>query len=322
MKIDFHCHSFPEAFFLKLKDYYPDEVVLDHDARGRLIGIWAGTPLPAWDHGQRLEDMNTGGVEVEILSNPSMYIRVDEHSPELCRLVNDTYAEACRQSPERFKAFANIPFNSPQAALAELDRALRIPGFVGALITSNVGDTYLHTPEFFPFWEEAERRKIPVFMHPKPPPGYQDDDIAPLLAFPADTTLSTMKLLYGGVFERWPNLILILAHLGGTLPYLARRIDLGFDDHHFSDRYRQIPRRPSEYMPKLYFDTALGWHKPAFDCACALVGVDHLVYGSDYFMQDSPFMRWTNEFLEGLPLSQGDKNKIYYKNAERLLQES
>lgn len=92
MKIDFHCHSFPEAFFLKIKDYYPDEVVLDHDARGRLIGIWAGTPLPAWDHGQRLEDMNTGGVEVEILSNPSMYIRVDEHSPELCRLVNDTYA--------------------------------------------------------------------------------------------------------------------------------------------------------------------------------------------------------------------------------------
>ena len=57
----------------------------------------------------------------------------------------------------------------------------------------------------------------------------------------------------------------------------------------------------------------------AFDCACALVGVDHLVYGSDYFMQDSSFMRWTNEFLEGLPLSQDDKNKIYYKNAERLL---
>ena len=87
--------------------------------------------------------MNTGGVEIEILSNPSMYIRVDEHSPELCRLVNDTYAEACRQSPERFKAFANIPFNSPQAALAELDRTLKTPGFVGALITSNVGDTLL-----------------------------------------------------------------------------------------------------------------------------------------------------------------------------------
>ena len=69
----------------------------------------------------------------------------------------------------------------------------------------------------------------------------------PLLAFPADTTLSTMKLLYSGLFERCPDLILILAHLGGTLPFLARRIDLGFEDTHFSDKYRQIPRRPSEY---------------------------------------------------------------------------
>ena len=128
-----------------------------------------------------------------------------------------------------------------------------------------------------------------------------------------------MKLLYSGLFERCPNLILILTHLGGTLPYLARRIDLGYDDHHFSDKYRQIPRRPSEYMHKLYFDTALGWHKPAFDCACDLVGIDHLVYGSDYFMSDSQFMVWTNEFLEGLPLSKEEKEKIYHKNAEGFL---
>lgn len=319
MKIDFHAHAFPEAFFRKIKEYYPNEVVLSEDAHGYLLGTWVGTPLPAWDHGQRLEDMDKGNVELEILSNPSMYIRIDDHSPELCRLVNDTFADACTQSPDRFKAFANIPFNSMDAALTELDRALKLPGFVGALITSNVGDKYLHTTDFFPFWEEVERRNVPVFMHPKPPPGYQDDDIAPLLAFPADITLSTMKLLYSGLFERLPNLILILAHLGGSLPYLARRIDLGFDDHHFSDKYRQIPRRPSEYMPKLYFDTALGWHRPAFDCACELVGLDHLVYGSDYFMQGSEFMKWTNEFLESLPLTKEEKQKIYSGNAERFL---
>jgi hypothetical protein len=90
MKIDFHAHAFPDAFFLKLQEYYPDEVVLWNDAQGHLIGFWVGTPLPAWDHGQRIDDMNAGRVDVEILSNPSMYIRVDEHSPELCRLVNDT----------------------------------------------------------------------------------------------------------------------------------------------------------------------------------------------------------------------------------------
>jgi aminocarboxymuconate-semialdehyde decarboxylase len=319
MKIDFHAHAFPEAFFLKLKDYYPGEVALQQDAQGRLIGVWAGTPLPAWDHGRRIDDMNKGGVEIEILSNPSMYIRVDAHSPELCRIVNDMYADACRQSPGRFKAFANLPFSSINDALTELDRVLALPGFVGVLITSNVGGKYLHTSEFVPFWDEVARRRIPVFMHPKPPPGYQDDDIAPLLAFPADTTLSTMKLLYSGLFERCPDLILILAHLGGTLPFLARRIDLGFEDSHFSDKYKQIPHRPSDYMPKLYFDTALGWHKPAFDCARALVGIEHLVYGSDYFMLDSPFMHRTNTFLESLDLSKAEQEKIYSGNALRFL---
>jgi len=319
MKIDFHAHSFPREFFLKLKEYYPDEVVLREDPKAGLVAFWAGTPLPVWDHGRRVNEMTKAGVEIEILSTPSMYIRVDEHSPELCRIVNDAFADSCRQSPDRFKAFANIPFNSMDAALTELKRALALPGFVGALITSNVGGKYLHTPEFLPFWEEVARRRVPVFMHPQPPPGYQDDDIAPLLAFPADTTLSTMKLLYSGLLERFPDLILILAHLGGTLPFLARRIDLGFEVPHFSDKYKQIPRRPSEYMKKLYFDTALGWHKPAFECARALVGIDHIVYGTDYFMFGSTFMDWTNAFLEGLDISRAEKEKIYSGNAERFL---
>jgi predicted TIM-barrel fold metal-dependent hydrolase len=128
-----------------------------------------------------------------------------------------------------------------------------------------------------------------------------------------------MKLLYSGVLERCPDLILILAHLGGTVPFLARRIDLGFEDSHLADKYRQIPRRPSAYMPQLYFDTAVGWHQPAFDCARALVGIDHLVYGSDHFMQGSEYMQWTNAFLDSLDLSKSDKEKIYSGNALRFL---
>jgi predicted TIM-barrel fold metal-dependent hydrolase len=319
MKIDFHAHAFPEAFLRKVHDYYPGAVVLQQDARGHLIGVSGGIPWPAWDHAQRLDDMDAGGVDIEILSTPSLYRRVDTHSPELCRLLNDLYAEACQQSPERFKAFAHLPFNDMHDALAELDRVLALPGFVGVFITSNIGGKYLHTPEFVPFWDEVARRRVPVFMHPATPPGYHDDDIAPLVAFPADTTLSTMKLLYSGVLERCPDLILILAHLGGTLPFLARRIDLGFEDPHLADTYRQIPRRPSAYMSQLYFDTAVGWHQPAFDCARALVGLDHLVYGSDHFMQGSEYMQWTNAFLDSLDLSKSDKEKIYSGNALRLL---
>lgn len=84
--------------------------------------------------------------------------------------------------------------------------------------------------------------------------------------------------------------------------------------------YPQIPRRPSDYMSKLYFDTALGWHKPAFDCAQTLVGIEHIVYGSDYFMLGSEFMNRTNAFLDSLTLSKSEKEKMYSGNALRFLQ--
>ena len=109
MKIDFHCHSFPVGFFRALKRYYPNVIELHEDAK-RLVGIWAKTPLPAWDHDARLEDMDRAGIDIEILSNPPVYSRVDGHAPELCRLTNNAIADTCRRDPKRFKAFAHLPF--------------------------------------------------------------------------------------------------------------------------------------------------------------------------------------------------------------------
>jgi predicted TIM-barrel fold metal-dependent hydrolase len=107
--------------------------------------------------------------------------------------------------------------------------------------------------------------------------------------------------------------------LGGTLPYLARRIDLGFDAPAFFAGYKPIARRPSESMQKLYLDTALGWNRGAFHCARDLVGIDHIVYGTDYFIHGTPFMEWTNEFLEGLDLTPVEREKVYGQNAARIL---
>jgi len=223
MKIDFHCHAFPAECFQTLKKYYPDVVELKEDDQGRLYALWANTRLPAWDHGQRLRDIDRVGVDIEILSNPPIYSRVDDHSPELCRMVNDALAESCKRDPDRFKAFAHIPFNNMDAALKELARTLDELGFVGVLITSNVGGRYLHTPDFFPFWEEVNRRRVPVFMHPSHSPYYRD------------------------------------------------------------------------------------------------VGIDHIVYGTDYFIVGTKFMDWTNEFLEGLDLSPIEREKVYSQNAARIL---
>jgi aminocarboxymuconate-semialdehyde decarboxylase len=319
LKIDFQSHCFPGELFLRMNKYFPEKWIIQKSAEGRDCVYLLGTPLPAWDYNHRIETMDEDGVDIEILSNPLMYEDIDEHFPEICRITNDAFADICRQNPKRFKAFANLPFNDMPEALKEMNRVLALPGFVGVLIGSNVGGKYLNTPDFLPFWDEVNRRRVPVYMHPRECPGYQDDDMVPLLAFPFDTTLSATKLLYSGLFERCPDLILILAHMGGALPYLARRIDLGYDVPAFDDKYHKIPRRPSEYMPKLYLDTALSYHKPSFECARGLVSIDHLVYASDHFMEGSKYMKWTNEFLESLDISESDLEKIYSGNALRIL---
>ena len=319
MKIDLHCHAFPGGFFRAAKTFYPDAIELGQDEQRRLLATWAGTTLPAWDHAGRLADIDRAGIDIGILSCPPVYSRVDEHAPELCRLVNDAIAAACRRDPQRFRGFAHLPFNDMKLALEEMRRALDELGFVGVLVTSNIGGRYLDSAEFYPFWEEANRRRVPVFMHPSSSPCYRDDQPGPLLSFPFDTTLSVYRLIYGGLYERLPDIVLIVAHLGGTLPFLARRTDLVFDVPGFFPGYKPPARRPSEWMRKLYVDTALGWNRGAFNCARELVGLDHIVFGTDYFVRSTRFMEWTIEFIDGLGLATSEREMIYEKNARQIL---
>jgi predicted TIM-barrel fold metal-dependent hydrolase len=139
MKIDLHCHAFPGGFFRAAKAFYPDAIELGQDEQRRLLATWAGTTLPAWDHAGRLADIDRAGIDIGILSCPPVYSRVDEHAPELCRLVNDAIAAACRRDPQRFRGFAHLPFNDMKLALEEMRRALGELGFVGVLVTSNIG---------------------------------------------------------------------------------------------------------------------------------------------------------------------------------------
>jgi predicted TIM-barrel fold metal-dependent hydrolase len=319
MKIDLHCHAFPGGFFRAAKTFYPDAIELGQDEQRRLLATWAGTTLPAWDHAGRLADIDRAGIDIGILSCPPVYSRVDEHAPELCRLVNDAIAAACRRDPQRFRGFAHLPFNDMKLALEEMRRALDELGFVGVLVTSNIGGRYLDSAEFYPFWEEANRRRVPVFMHPSSSPCYRDNQPGPLLSFPFDTTLSVYRLIYGGLYERLPDIVLIVAHLGGTLPFLARRTDLVFDVPGFFPGYKPPARRPSEWMRKLYVDTALGWNRGAFNCTRELVGLDHIVFGTDYFVRSTRFMEWTIEFIDGLGLAASEREMIYEKNARQIL---
>src|SRR5260370_11565188 len=136
MKIDFHCHAFPSAVLHALNRYYPDVVQLRNQPDGTLYGIHSGTLLQAWDWDPilRIEDIDQAGVDVELLSCPPAYTQLDDHLPEICRLVNDTLAESCQRNPARFKAFAHLPFNDLGMALEEMSRCLDHLGFVGVVV--------------------------------------------------------------------------------------------------------------------------------------------------------------------------------------------
>jgi predicted TIM-barrel fold metal-dependent hydrolase len=303
-----------------MHEIYPDAIQLHEGADGRKLGMWANTPLPVWDAEIRVEQIERAGIDTEILSIPPVYSRVDEYSPKVCRLVNDALAVSCRQYPGRFKALAHLPFNDTQAMMSEMAWALDQLGCVGVLITSNIAGRYPDEPIFLPFWDEVNRRGTAVFMHPAGSPCYRDDQPPTLFSFPFDTTLSAWKLVRCDLFENFPNLTLILAHLGGTLPYLAGRADLTFDSPGFYGSYPRPNRPPSQAMRRFYLDTALSWNRYAFECARELVGLEHIVLGTDYFSDGTNFMERTIQFIDTIDLRPRDRDLIYSENACRILE--
>jgi predicted TIM-barrel fold metal-dependent hydrolase len=304
-KIDFHCHAFTERVV---------QAVIANDPYFKF--------LSAWNPAERIGEMDSAGVDIQILSSPHLYSIRPETAPELYRETNDVFAESCRRSPDRFMAMAHVPFHNMDAALKELTRALDELGFVGVVVTSNINGRYLDTPDFDPFWAEMNRRRVPVLIHPFNSNCYHDDQRPHLLSWPFDTTLSVTKLLAAGLFDRFPDVVLIVSHLGAAIPVLAHRIDLGFDQEALSSGKWKVKRPPSEYVKKLYVDTALGWGRVAFHCAREQVGIEHIVFGTDHFVPGTPNMKRTAEFLDRLDITPAEREMVYEKNGRRILEQA
>jgi aminocarboxymuconate-semialdehyde decarboxylase len=149
------------------------------------------------------------------------------------------------------------------------------------MISTNVVGTPLDDPGFEPFWEAANQRGLLVYVHPTVPEAVHLDTQALAIAvgFLSDTTLALARLSYSGVFERYPRIRWVFSHLGGTLPFLLPRLDNYY--RQFPECRERAPRPPTEYMRSLTFDTA-STHRPAIRCAVDTLGVDRLVFGSDY----------------------------------------
>ena len=319
--IDVHAHGFPESYLRQLGATYPGEVQVE-EAVGTtpIVARWSKAPLPAWSIERHLEEMNRDGVAVEILSAPPVYSHLDTHTAGFCRLLNDFQAGVVEAAPARFRSFLHLPVHDVSASLQELARWHDRKEVAGILFGSNMGGVYPGDVSLAPIWEAIQAADLPVFIHPLAPYGYAGQLMPVILAFPGDTAVAAASIIYAGLFERFPTLKVILAHYGGGVGMLARRLDMAIDIDFFPPGHGQnLEAPPSQYLSRFYVDTAQGFHRPAFDCACAVFGTQHLLYGSDHFFHRSTWRPELNRFLAHVPLSQAERHAIARGNAERLL---
>jgi predicted TIM-barrel fold metal-dependent hydrolase len=233
-------------------------------------------------------------------------------------MSNDFFAELCQKYPQRFIAFASVPLNHPEDAIEEIHRAVKDLGMKGVVLGSNIDGKHLHSEEFWPFYGEVDRLNLPIFIHPMVPAHPEsmvEFPLVPLVGFVMDTTLCVAKMVFSGLFEKFPNLTLILPHLGGTLPFLFERIDNGY--RAYRECQANITKPPSQYLKQFYYDT-VSFYQPALMCTYYSVGADHMVLGSDYPHVIGDISKSVSS-INALDIPFEDKEMIFGKNGKKIL---
>lgn len=324
--IDVHNHILSRAFIDRLARHGRDRYDLQTDAEGRTVVMRKGarfmtfTP-PMFDPEARLAAMDSVGVEMQLLSYtcPNCYWADGKHAEEVARVMNDHLAEVSARWPDRFRGLGSVPLQDVDLALKELARAVDELGMVGLIILANVEEIPLDDARFEPFWAELDRRQLPVLLHPTVPPGIEMMDmdrygLVPSVGFMIDTTLAVARMVFAGIFERYPRWPLIVSHAGATLPFIAGRLD---QCHRFiPDARVRIAKAPSAYLRRLYYDTVT-YDVEALMLAYRLAGPEQLLYGSDY-PHNIGDMPGCAARVAAMPIPEAEKDLIRSGNARRI----
>jgi aminocarboxymuconate-semialdehyde decarboxylase len=319
VNIDIHAHQVDRRYLDELWQLLRLEP--ERTADGKTLLRQHGYTL-AWsrpdmfDVDHRLREMDRKGIDVRALSlsTPNVYPWSGAAQVRMTRYINDELAKLCRAHPDRFVGLASLPLHNVDASLLEIDRAVGELGMKGVIIGSNINGPPLNDQRFEPLWAKLNALKLPVFEHPMFPRDTSDmgEFELPLrVGMMFDTTLVAARLIYSGVFERYPDFPYILAHTGGALIMLAERLDNGY--RLFPDCRKYITKLPSEYVKRLYYDTCAFAEAPLM-FALGVVGADRMLFGTD-----DPFIDADTTHVTRLPIGAAEKAAILSGNAARLL---
>jgi len=326
-KIDFEAHFYTQDYVKALynNDGYPN-FRDQKDTGKRRLWYFADVGQPFADgllnalldvSDQRIARMDAYAIDIQVLSLSAPGIeQLDTRvGTELSRKANNFLSEMISKNSDRFMGFAALAPNDPQAAAGELERAVRQLGFIGWNTHSNFGNTYLDEKKYWPILETAAKLRVPVYLHPTVPAIPSARNYGFVLAgapfgFGFETALCMMRLIYSGVFDRYPDLKIILGHLGD------KRIDWAWVRPFDPEARPQLAKRPSEYLnDHVYVTTSGNYYEPAFLCTRAAMGIDRILLGTDYPYEDAAECM---QFIEKLPITKSEIEKIYFANAAQM----
>jgi len=321
--IDFHNHFYPEAYIEELKRG-KGYASVTRDGQGRLLIHYTGdyniVVGPHIDLEDRLRAMDRCGVDMQVLTltTPGVERETPERGMRLAELANDGFRGIIEKYPDHFTALATLPLQDPEAAVAELERAVMECGLRGAMLMSNVDGAPLDSERFLPVFEKAVKLDVPLYIHPTSPINHiamDDYRLVPILGFGVDTTLAVLRLVFSGVMKRLPRLKLAASHLGGVFPYLRGRIEVGFNA--YPECKIRISEPPSRYLKRVWMDS-ICYDGDVFMSAYAFSGAEKIMLGSDFPHQIGD-LEHAVERIMSLDIGDGEKEKILGGNAAKLL---
>jgi aminocarboxymuconate-semialdehyde decarboxylase len=312
--IDIHAHLTPQCFIHAMQ--------AGQEWHGIRPGSVRIAPRAVWTPEQRIADMNSLGVDVQVVSTGAGFYYYDKDVQTIAamhRECNDEVHQMTMDHPERFKGFAQIPMQDVPAAIAELDRAVNKLGLVGAMIDDKVNGRTYDDPAFLPLWKAAEQMGALMFIHQGGATVVRERStryhLPNTIGNLADRAVTFAAFVFGGVMDACPHLNICLAHGGGYTCFGIGRMDRGWQVR--SEARGHITKPPSAYLRRFYYD-CLTHSEAALRLVLDTVGADRVVLGTDW--PADMRIDWPVAWVLGLQsLTQEEKELILWKNLERLL---
>jgi predicted TIM-barrel fold metal-dependent hydrolase len=276
---------------------------------------------------RRLAAMDAYGIDLQVISHttPGVQHLDPATAVPLAREANDALAAAVRAHPDRFAGFATLPTSDPAAAAEELSRAVEELGLLGAMVNGHTSGRFLDGPAFGVLLERFARLDVPLYLHPtEPVPAVRSayyEGFAPAVTWflsaaawgwHSETALHVLRMVLGGVFDRHPQLRVIIGHMGEMLPFMLQRID-----DNLPPRVTGLDRLPSEYvLDRVVITTSGLFSVPPLRCALDVFGLERVLFSIDWPYAPNEAGR---RLLDEAPLSGADLELFAHGNAERVL---